>query len=257
MARLERDDNESRGLSGRAALRLGFGVALAIALLLAVDHLLRPETFPVRSVMVEGSFRHVDQAQLVAAVSRAAAGSILLLDLNAVRAGAEAQPWVYRASVRRRWPDAIYVSFTEQQLAARWNGRAWLNVQGDVVELGTAAGDSAGDKELPRLSGPDGNALMVLEQYRRFSGQLAAVGLRVTDARLTDRHSWELNLDNGLQLLMGHDDANARLERFAQVYQQALASQVERIRQVDLRYTNGFAVEWLNRTGATPSRREG
>ena len=43
------------------------------------------------------------------------------------------------------------------------------------------------------------------------------------------------------------------LQRFvdaqAPVYPRALAAQVTRAKRVDLRYTNGFSVEWANRAG--------
>jgi len=37
-----------------------------------------------------------------------------------------------------------------------------------------------------------------------------------------------------------------KAERFARSYAQTLAARVAEIRQVDLRYANGFAVQWRN-----------
>jgi len=79
---------------------------------------------------------------------------------------------------------------------------------------------------------------------------LAPVELQVAVLTLTDRHSWNIVLRNGLVLTLGREEPEPKVERFARVYPRALAAQVARVKRVDLRYTNGFSVEWTNRTGA-------
>lgn len=230
----------------RAGL-LAFGAVLGVAaVLLTIDYVLRPESFPVKSVSFEGEFKHVDQQELANAVMDSIRGNFFLLDLDAVRGRAQSVPWVHEATVRRVWPDGVHIRFTEQQLVARWDQTGWVNAQGEYVDLKGHAGPDG----LPQFAGPEGMQDRVLEHYRQLSELLAPAGLRVATLTLTPRHSWGIVLDNGLMLTLGREEPEPKVARFASVYPQALATQAGNIRRVDLRYTNGFSVEWTGRAAA-------
>jgi cell division protein FtsQ len=90
----------------------------------------------------------------------------------------------------------------------------------------------------------------VLEHYRKLNEILAPAQLHVAALTLTDRHSWNIVLHNGLVLTLGREAPEPKVERFARIYPGTLSAQAARAKRVDLRYTNGFSVEWSNRTGA-------
>jgi cell division protein FtsQ len=234
----------------RLPVKAGLGAVTALAALLAfvfgLDHLLRPDTFPVRQVSFEGTFERVSQEALARGVADAVTGNFFLVDLETVRRKAERVPWVHRASVRRRWPDGVHVRFTEQVLAARWGDDAWVNVDGERVELGKAAGPA----DLPRLAGPDGAHAQLLDHYRRLSALLEPAGLGVARLTLTARHTWEIGLDNGMVLIIGREEPEPKVGRFARLYPATLAGVADQVKEVDLRYTNGFAVQWTHRNNA-------
>ncbi len=224
-----------------------FGVlAFATLVLLAADTVLRPDSFAVRSLSFEGEFRQVDQQALTAAVMDTVRGNFFLLDLDAIRERARTVPWVHEATVRRRWPDGVHIHFSEQQLVARWGKNGWVNAQGEYVNLQGREGPAG----LPLFTGPEGLQARVLEHYRKLNGILAAAELQVASLALTNRHSWNIVLHNGLVLTLGREEPEPKVERFARVYPRALAAQASRAKRVDLRYTNGFSVEWMNRAGA-------
>lgn len=108
----------------KGALAAAGAVALLLVTTVGLDVLLRPDTFPVRRVSLEGEFRHVSRDLLGEAVAEAAHGNFYTLDLEAVRRAAEAIPWVHRATVRRRWPDGVEIAIREHELVARWNSDA-------------------------------------------------------------------------------------------------------------------------------------
>ncbi len=230
-------------------LRLTVGLGTLVALFYAADWVLRADNFPVQNVRFEGPFERVTQQELEAAVLERVRGNFLLVDLEAVKRRVEALPWVHRATVRRRFPHDIAIRFTEQRLAARWGEDAWVNTSGEVVRV-SGAGLPA---DLPRLDGPEGSAAQVLAAYREFAAALAPLDRRLAAVTLAARRSWRLVLaaPDGRRLTLVLDDAPARrrLERFARVYRATLAAQGDAIRQVDLRYTNGFAVEWQHAGG--------
>lgn len=224
-------------------------LALASLVLFAVDYVLRPESFPVRSVRLEGEFIRVDQHALAAAAAAAARGNFFLLDLDAVRQRAETVPWVHDVSVRRLWPNSIEVQFTEQQLVARWGTTAWVNAQGEAVDLQGRAGPEG----LPQFQGPDRMAARVLDHYQQLSRILAPLNLNIARLTLSARHSWTVQLDTGLVLTLGRELPEPKVERFAAAYPQVRALRAGQMRRVDLRYANGFAVEWNGRAPAGPA----
>lgn len=218
-----------------------FGVlAFATVALLAADTVLRPESFAVRSVSFEGEFQHVDQQALTAAVMESVRGNFFLLNLDAIRERAQSVPWVHEVAVRRQWPDGVHIRFSEQRLVARWGKGGWVNAQGEPVQLPRSEGPAG----LPLLTGPAGLQLRVLEHYRNLNKILAPVQLQVAALTLSDRHSWNIVLHNGLVLTLGREEPEPKVERFAHAYPRALAAHVARAKRVDLRYTNGFSVEW-------------
>ena len=224
----------------RPMVALFLGLAALTAALLALDWLLSAERFAVQRIRFEGEFRHVTQPELDAAVREVARGNILLLDLAAVRRAVESLPWVYSASVRRRWPQDLDVRFTEQRLIARWGEDAWVN-QGDRV-VRVRGADLP--RDLPRLDGPEGAQALVRERFEAFGRILTASGRKLDRLTLTPRRSWRLDLDTGLTLVLDREVPERKLERFARAYARGFAREAQRMKQVDLRYTNGFAVQW-------------
>ncbi len=248
------------GVDSASLFKAAVGVFIAlmalIGVVLASEWLSRPDLVPLRAVRFEGEFKHVTQAQLSAVVEPALQGNFLQLDLDAVKARAESLPWVYQAEVRRRWPRDLLIRVAEQQLVARWNdyrdvgGRAtpgavagdaaWVNHAMQVVRV-TAADLPA---DAPRLEGPEGTQAIVYERYREFGRVLAQAGLQIRALALTPRRTWQIELVNGPRLVLDRVQSERKLERFVRVVGQGFGRLGTGARVVDLRYTNGFAVEW-------------
>lgn len=229
------------------AIRLVLGVAVVGGGALGIDWLLRVENYPVKSVRFEGPFRQVQREQLEAAVMSLVRGNFFLVDLDTVKQRVEDIPWVHRASVRRRFPNEIAVSYSEQKLVARWGARDWVNASGEVVRVPAAElSDGA-----PTLDGPEGTSAQVLSAYRRFAAALGANQLRVRALRLTPRRAWRVDIEHDADgatqsfvVMLDRDQPERRLERFGRAYARTLSAAVADVRAVDLRYTNGFSVEW-------------
>ena len=229
------------------AVKLSLALALLVAGAFAVDWLLRAQNYPVRNVRFEGPFKHVSPAELQSVVMERVRGNFFLVDLDAVKQRVESIPWVHRAWVRRSFPNEIHVEFSEQQLVARWGSSQWVNSSGDAVRVPAATLPA----EAPSLIGPDGTSAQVLAAYHDYAPELAPLNLRLSRLTLTPRRTWQLELTPAeaptttpFVLRLDDEQPQQRLRRFARVYRQALASAATDLRVVDLRYTNGLAVEW-------------
>ena len=242
MKRREQSTSFAQDTTVGAAVKLLWVLLLLIGSALTLDWLLRTDNFPVENVHFEGPFEHVTRAQLVESVKDDVRGNFFTLDLSAMVDRLESLPWVYRASVRRRWPRDLHIVFSEQRLVARWGERAWLNHVGELVQVV----DPMAMLSLAALDGPPGTHNQVLQHYREFERTLARGGLRPKAVTLTSRRTWRIELSNGPTLVLAREDSQRRLARFTQVYASALAAHERSIKQIDLRYTNGLSVQWLD-----------
>jgi len=195
---------------------------------------------PVRKLVVEGTFQRVTPIQVEAAVADDLGRGFLSLDLGELRKRVKALDWVDRVNVGRAWPDTLIVHVTEHQAAARWGEEGLLNVRG---QLFTEHAQHA-FPELPSLAGPAGSEQEVAKRYLAVRGRLAEADLTLERLSMDERGAWSLVLGGGQEIRLGRRDIDDRLLRFFDVVAPALAGELPRVRYVDLRYTNGFAVGW-------------
>lgn len=221
---------------------MGSGLLLALLVMMGygISRLLDPNVLPLRSVLVEGNFRHLDPQNLQKVVGEQVQGNFFSVDITGVQRQVEKMPWVDRVMVRRKWPDTLVIRIEEQQALARWSSGGLVNVRGEWF---AAKMDPSLDS-LPVLGGPEGSVPALTERYRAFSEQLGGMELGISQLVMNDRRSWQMKLDNGLELVLGRAEVEARLQRFERMYQRVIVEQLARIEGVDMRYTNGFAVRW-------------
>lgn len=197
---------------------------------------------PVERVTFAGNTRHLDRQQIAAKSVALMEGGLLSADIQAVKEGIQANPWVYQVGISRRWPASLYLTVTEEVPIARWGEDGLLNHEGDIFWPDDVAKYSA----LPRLKGPSSNTGMMMSEYYDLNQMLRNTGLQLVELQLEARGAWTLLLDNGIRVIVGRDQVVARLERFLKIYQQRLQAEADagRIEQIDIRYNNGIAVKW-------------
>ncbi len=226
---------------------LGRGMLLLLCGLLAgwlIQRLADPMTLPFHKIRVQGALVHVNESMLRQSVVDEVQGGYFNIDVAALRQTVEQLPWVRTAAVRRVWPDAVVINVIEQQPLAVWAKGGLLNNHGELFK----PKQSSRPKHLPLFVAPEGMEHNVTELYRDLSAQLAPLELRIVELRLDNRRAVQLQLHNGIELVLGREERLARLQRFVTVYNKTLAHHVTRIRRVDLRYSNGIAVQWDNAT---------
>jgi cell division protein FtsQ len=219
---------------GRWALPAGLVAGVLLVITWALNQ-------PITSVAVAGRFERVAPLDVERAVKESVAGKGLVnVDLIKVRAAVRALPWVDTVSVQRNWPRGLAVTLGEQVAAARWGDSGLLNTRGDLF-----AHDATHiPLELPRLSGPDGTQVSVVQRYLAMRDRLLEMGMRITALRLDARGAWELDLDNGVTVRLGRQQLDARFNTFMATAVRIVAQRATDIAYVDMRYANGFAIGW-------------
>lgn len=227
-----------------ALLRLlGWLIAVALVALPVVAVLngwIGANRWPLTTLRATGEFERVDAARLRATLLPYAKRGFFSVDLEAARAAVAALPWVETAQVRKRWPDVLEVHVTEHRPYARWGRERLLSEQG---RLFSARGVDV-PPSLPRFSGPATRTADVVALYRDASALFAPTGVPVRTVALDARGSWTLVLDNGIEVVVGRNEARARLARFVRLMPRLLEQPTQQLVRADLRYTNGFALSW-------------
>lgn len=194
---------------------------------------------PIRSVWIAGTLQHIDRAVLEQVINARLEGGFFGVNVDAVRTAVQRLPWVREVSVRRIWPDSLHIAVVERMAAARWGRDQLMEADGTVFspERGVAS-------ELAELEGPPGSALRVLARYRGLQRLLAPLEGRIEHLALNARGTWRGRLDTGLVMVFEEGLEQARLRQFVKVASKVLRPRLDDVKQVDLRYVNGFAVRW-------------
>jgi cell division protein FtsQ len=225
----------ARTLSGLLLLS-----ALTLATVLGIRWLADPYRFPLAVIEVKGDFRQLMKEDLQAAIAPYAEDGFFTVDVAAIRRAAERLPWVYKASVRRIWPETLRVQIEEQHPVAHWQENGYLNAHGEAF----FPQHKAAALQLPWLSGPQGQEQKVLAHYGQVVDTLAPLGLQVQQLVLDERRAWSVRLNDEVQLWLGRAEPWQRLQRFVRAYPGVFAGRMAELERVDLRYSNGFSVLW-------------
>lgn len=232
-------EHKSRSAELLLTAFMGFAALLASAHF-GYRYLSQPGTLPLRVVEITGEFSHLEHAAIEAEVAAAIDGGFFTVDMQAVRDAVRAMPWVEEVSVRRVWPDTLRMHVIEQVPLAHWGDAALVNLRGEVFETQ----DAVLRRGLPRLSGGAGKAPEVVSFYLQLRSALVGGPLAVSELVLNARQEWEVKFNNGLALMLGSEQPEARIADFFKVYPQLLAHMSGIPQRIDMRYEHGFAVQW-------------
>jgi cell division protein FtsQ len=198
------------------------------------------ERWPIRWLEVNGKFQRVSAEQLRASLSGRTGANFFTVDLQGIQEAAMRISWVSAARVRKQWPDTIRVEVEEFVPVAHWNQGELIADTGapfSVPEADTIQG-------LPWLSGPDGRLDEVLANWAGINEMLTPLGLEVSRLKLDRRGAWSMELDNGTHVQFGRDATTERLRRLLSSWEPLVREQGVAPADIDLRYSNGFAVMW-------------
>lgn len=236
------------------ALFLGCAVFVLVA---GGQWALHHPAFAIGRIVVQGELVHNNAVTLRANVGPHLVGNFFTVDLRAAREAFEQVPWVRRALVRREFPNSLRVDLQEHDAAAFWGaegGSTLVNSQGEVFE---ANGDDVEQDDLPRLQGPDGHSLEVLQMYHRLAPALQPLGSGIDALELTGRGGWRATLDSGAVVELGGGspaDVLQRARRFVRTLPRVAQQQgrrVDALESADLRHADGYALRLRGVTTVT------
>lgn len=215
-------------------------LAAVFVLIVAAYKAIQPMLYwPVDGVRVVGALEHVQKTKLQYALADTLSVGFLAADLNEVKRSVEALPWVDSAKVRRLWPEQIEVVLSEKQPVANWLQNGFLD--SNLVAFFPVR--HAGFDTLPKLAGPVNTERQVWDFYQAVAQRLKPLGIEVDVVSMAKHGAWSIHLKEGPWVLLGKDQTHERLKRLNSVYA-SLNTRWQDVRLIDMRYPNGFSVEW-------------
>ncbi len=207
-----------------------------------------PQVLPMTTVQVEGELVNIDPVTLQTVLSQVAKGGFFTINLSVVRLALLNLSWIKEVQVHRRWPDTLLIKVQERKPVAWWQEQVLVDDEGHLFSPVFPTGKLKKDKKirqgnLPRFIGPPGSVDEILKHYNRLAPLVESVGQSIYEFGRDARQAWSMKLEGGIELALGRDDSQVRLQRFMKVHRHLLAGQKSSTVHIDLRYTNGIAVQ--------------
>ena len=223
-------------------------VVLLMTGVVLVDQLLRPGRFTIERMDIHGSSAQVDAQTVERTAWLALIGNYFTADLEKIENALVRLPGVYQAAVRRHWPDTLEISITEAGAIALWYATNGSASEGqDYVNLPP---DSTITLQ-PVLRSPTADRHTVIDAFLYLVSSLSPFGLEVKSLSVNEVGDWVVVLQSvtlqipvELEIVVGKGDPVRKVDQFAAVFDSFLQDRLLDIERVDMRYDNGFAVQW-------------
>jgi len=194
----------------------------------------------IEFVNINGVFDAVDHKAFKEVIRDHIADGFLHVKMDQLERELEKLTWVRHASVQRYWPNTLHIKVMQHSPIARWGDSGLMNSYGDLF----FPNDIEAYQALPMLYGEEVRAKELALTFENSMQQLKPLGLKLRGLFEDGRQSKHLVLSDGLIVSIGDGDVADKIQRFITAYKQYLAENFKKVKKVDLRYTNGLAVEW-------------
>jgi cell division protein FtsQ len=216
---------------------------LLSAVLLGGFVLTRLDLFPIVRIGVDAPMVRLKPEILMQAIEQEVTGGFWGVSLNKIRRIVQQLDWVKTVSVRRVWPNALEIKIEEARPLAYWTRH------GVITETGQTIADPQGLYEawdaLPVLQGAPNYFKKLCDILEFFQNNSQALNIRIKKITVSSRSAWRMELQDGILVIFGRNDVDARIHRFLKCYGQIrgqIKDEGKQISYIDMRYRNGIAV---------------
>ena len=225
-------------------------MGIAASIYAIYQRLSQQNFFPLKRVIIQEPLRYGDMREVSEIIRNHHQRDLLHMDVTLLADEMQRLDWIAKASVYKRWPDAVEVKLEERVPVVRWGGRAFLDASGEPFSIP----DNDKLRELATIHGPDGYEKQVLQYWHDIAPWLGARQLQLQQLSLDQRLVWHAELENGLDVILGRDQLNDRLKKLAVVNDKVIKPYHRYIEAIDLRYHDGFSGRW--KAGVKPGTAE-
>ena len=194
---------------------------------------------PIKMIQLSSTFDQLDEEKIETILRPLISQGFFSLDIHALQKMLRKEAWVAAVSMRRVWPDRLNIKLVEHKPVARWDDRHLISDQAVVFTA------NAGKfQQLPLIHTEHNNVKQLMTQFYQLRERFKTLDETVLSVRQDRRGALDIGLSDGLMIKVGRKQATHKIARLIAVYQQQIQPRRADIQQLDLRYSNGFAVGW-------------
>ena len=193
--------------------------------------------FGVESVTISGLFR-LNEKDVLRAADIGMNSALPFIDVEAVRANLMRLPIVKEASVRKMYPDQVFISVEEREPYALWqlNGEIFaIAADGRVME----GLHEDGLASLPLVAGVD--AAEHAQEFVALSQQVPSLTPHIRAGIYVGQRRWTLTMTNGLEVLLPEEEPAKAIQQLATLVSEAKVLEKDII-TLDLRQSDRVTV---------------
>jgi cell division protein FtsQ len=167
--------------------------------------------FRIENVKITGQSQ-TSEVDVLGALDIGTYPSLLTLDIEAAKARIEALPWVRQATLVKLFPDSLDIAIAERDPFALWQHDGLTSL---VDRSGRVIAETSDERyaALPRVVGA--GAAERVGEYTALLQAVPAIAKRARAGVLVSERRWNVVLDNGIEVMLPPDGAEAALERVA------------------------------------------
>ena len=195
--------------------------------------------FPIKNV-TSSELINVNKDDISNAVEYLYSKSFFDIDLNYLKNKLEKIEWVRKINVRRSYPNEIIIDIEEHTPILIWNNKMYINMYGEKFNV------SKIDKNIPLLISDESRINEVFTYFKLFNEKLSSrkLDFKITKIMENEIRSLTISLSSGINIQLGSKDVNNKILLFFEIYKSLNTRDLNKIRYIDMRYSNGFSVGW-------------
>ena len=195
--------------------------------------------FPIKNV-TSSELINVNKDDISEAVKYLYSKSFFDIDLNYLKNKLEKIEWVRKINVRRSYPNEIIIDIEEHAPILIWNNKMYINKYGEKFIV------SKIDKNIPILVSDESRINEVFTYFELFNDKLSSrkLDFKITKIVENEIRSLTISLSSGINIQLGSKDVNNKIPLFFEIYKLLNTRDLNKIRYIDMRYSNGFSVGW-------------
>lgn len=215
-------------------------ILIIVPLFGGISYLIQNHTFlPIKTIQLSGTFQYIDQHEIESTLRPFVGEGFFSLDIQKVRNTLSAKSWAESVSIRRVWPDRVVIKIVEKKPVARWDAKHLLSDKAKIFQANVKQ-----FQDLPKVYGANIKPVLVLNQYYDYARRFLSLDETISEINIDSRGSVGIELANGFNIELGRENVDLKIERLLSIYAQQIRPRRTEIQQLDLRYSNGFAVAW-------------
>ena len=195
--------------------------------------------FPIKNV-TSSELINVNKDDISKAVKYLYSKSFFDVDLNYLKNKLEKIEWVRKINVRRSYPNEVIIDIEEHTPILIWNNKMYINEYGEKFKV------SKIDKSIPILISDESRINEVFSYFELFNDKLSSrkLDFKITKIVENEIRSLTISLSSGINIQLGSKDVNNKIPLFFEIYKSLNTRDLNKIRYIDMRYSNGFSVGW-------------